>query len=46
MMDSRGNNPLRECSKCSKAAAPEGGIKVSENRWYCAACWIKHLNRK
>ena len=29
------------CTKCNESKPPEGGIDLSQSKWYCAGCWIK-----
>ena len=29
----------KECNKCNEMKVPEGGIQMSQNKWYCAGCW-------
>ena len=36
----------RLCSKCGEMRLPEGGIQMSPEKWYCAACWIKRTIRR
>jgi len=36
---------LKTCGKCSSNAESLGGVQMRD-KWYCAKCWIKYLNRK
>jgi hypothetical protein len=38
-------HPLKHCAKCSAEADPRGGVDLRD-KWYCAKCWVKFLNRK
>jgi hypothetical protein len=37
--------PLELCDKCNYRSEAIGGVRVRE-KWYCAKCWVKFLNRK
>lgn len=30
---------FRDCNKCLKPRAPEGGVQMNANKWLCAQCW-------
>ena len=39
----RNSHPLKVCDKCGKLAEPVSGISMGK-KWFCAKCWIAHLN--
>jgi hypothetical protein len=36
---------LELCDKCNYRSEAIGGVRVRE-KWYCAKCWVKYLNRR
>lgn len=43
-MNERTSHPLKFCDKCKNSTDPMGGVAVRE-KWYCAKCWVKFINR-
>jgi hypothetical protein len=43
---SRNSQPMRLCDKCETKKPPEGGIQMGPGRWYCAACWLKRVQKE
>jgi hypothetical protein len=41
----RHEQPLELCDKCNYRSEAIGGVRVRD-KWYCAKCWVKFLNRK
>lgn len=37
---------FKHCARCEETKAPEGGIQMSPNKWYCAACWAHRATRR
>ena len=37
---------FKQCNKCEEVKPPEGGIQMSPNKWYCAACWTLRATRR
>lgn len=37
---------FRKCGKCNEQRPPEGGISTSSDRWLCAKCWGREVQRK
>ena len=37
---------FRHCHGCNSDRLTEGGVQLNPNRWLCASCWVKYLNRK
>jgi uncharacterized paraquat-inducible protein A len=35
---------LRECDLCKVAKEPRGGVEVRQ-KWHCARCWVKAMQR-
>ncbi len=31
---------LKHCAKCQTTRAPEGGVELRPQRWFCARCWV------
>lgn len=41
----RSEQRLELCGKCNYRSEGLGGVQVRD-KWYCAKCWVKFLNRK
>jgi len=37
---------FKQCARCEDTKAPEGGIQMSPNKWYCASCWAHRATRR
>lgn len=36
---------LKPCDVCKQETEPAGGVAVRE-KWHCAKCWVKFMQRK
>lgn len=41
-----GAQQLRMCDQHKETTTPEGGVQMNPNKWVCASCWVRFVNRK
>lgn len=37
---------FRLCTDCDRSKLLDGGVQINPNRWLCAACWVKFMQKK